>query len=254
VDVTNRYVLHFAAQAAPPPAEVLDFGCGAGDVVAAGREAGLRIRGADVFYTGSDARAQAEAAGRMGTVVFEIREGRLPFADSEFDLVVNNQVMEHVEDLDAELRELRRVLKPGGMLLSIFPSREVLREGHIGIPLSHRLLRGSGFRFAYTYALRCLGFGTWKRQNATRSDWVREKLAWIDEYTRYRPQREILAAYGRYFSNRLCEPDYIRFRLRDKAWRAPLARVLDIPGVPVAASALFRRLAFLVIVSRKEQR
>jgi len=57
---------------------------------------------------------------------------------------------------------LNRVLKPGGCMLSIFPSRDVLREGHIGIPLAHRFARGSRARLLYTWALRRAGLGTWK--------------------------------------------------------------------------------------------
>jgi 2-polyprenyl-3-methyl-5-hydroxy-6-metoxy-1,4-benzoquinol methylase len=42
-------------------------------------------------------------------------------------------VLEHVEDFDVVLRAMNRVLKPGGMVLSIFPDRSVWRQGHAGI-------------------------------------------------------------------------------------------------------------------------
>ncbi|MGD0500813.1 MAG: class I SAM-dependent methyltransferase [Bryobacteraceae bacterium] len=257
MDVTSRFVLDFAQRFArdfPGDPAILDFGCGAGELVAAGRAAGLNIRGADAFYAGSNARAEAEAAGRLGACVHEIHEGRLPFPDASFDLVVNNQVLEHVEDLDAVLREIHRALKPGGAALSIFPSRDVWREGHIGIPFSHWFPRASRARFLYAVALRCLGFGTWKEQAPTRRQWARDKLAWIDAYTRYRSRAEIFRTFERRFRNETREPDYIRYRLRDRPWRAPLARLLDLPLVPAAAAAVFRKLAFLVIVSRKDSR
>ena len=256
MDVTNRYLLEFARRfaALKGGAPILDFGCGAGELVSAGRASGLDMRGADVFYSGSDARAEAVAACRLGSCLSEIREGKLPFADASFELVVNNQVMEHVADLDAALREIHRVLRPGGAALSIFPARDVWREGHIGIPFAHWFSPGSRTRLVYTMALRSLGLGTWKEQAATRRQWAKDKLAWIDAYTHYRSRREIFAVFNRYFSNELCEPDYIRFRLRDKPWRAPLARLLELPFAPAPASALFRKLAFLVIVSRKDAR
>jgi SAM-dependent methyltransferase len=185
-------------------------------------------------------------------VIYEIREGRLPFPDSHCDLITNNQVMEHVEDLDSVLSELNRVLKPGGTVLSIFPSRDVFREGHIGIPFAHWFPKGSRSRFLYTWALRSLGLGTWKEQAPTRREWAIDKLKWIDAYTHYRTRKEIFTAFDRRFRTELHEPDYIRYRLSDSPSLAPFARLLDLPAVPAAASALFRKLAFLVMVSRKE--
>lgn len=256
MDVTNRFVLDFALNfaRAHPGASVLDFGCGSGRLVAAGRAAGLEMFGTDVYYAGANDRAEAEASGLLGGVIRESQDGRIPFPDASFDLVTNNQVMEHVADLEAVLAEIHRVLKPGGTALSLFPSRDVLREGHIGIPLSHRLPRDSRLRFLYTWALRSLGLGLWKEQAPTRRQWAEDKLRWIDTYTYYRSREDIFRAFGRYFRSELRESDYIRFRLRRRAWRAPLARLLDLPLVPAVASEVFRKLAFLVIVSRKESR
>jgi SAM-dependent methyltransferase len=247
MDVTNRFVLDYAVRHG---GRVLDYGCGAGAVVAAGLAAGLDIRGADVFYAGSNAREEAERSGLLGGSIVEMDDGRIPFPDATFDLVVNNQVMEHVEDLEATLAEIRRVLAPGGSVLSIFPSRDVWREGHIGIPFAHWFRKGSRVRFAYTLTLRGLGFGYWKEQAPTRRRWAADKLEWLDTYTRYRSREEILAAYGRWFTNEFREVEYIRYRLRDKPWRAFLARLLDVPGAQPLATALFRKLAFMVIVSR----
>ena len=254
MDVTNRFVLDFAKRfvRSRAGARALDYGCGAGGLVAAGRAEGLEMFGADVYYGGSDTRREAERSGLVGAEIQEIREGRLGFADSYFDLVTSNQVMEHVEDLDAALREIHRVLKPGGTLLSLFPSRDVFREGHIGIPFAHWFGKGSRLRFAYTLTLRSLGLGTWKEQAPSRRQWAIDKLKWIDTYTRYRSRRETFAAFDRYFRSEFHEPDYICFRLRDRRIMAPFARLLDLPLVPAAATAVFRKLAFLVIVSRKE--
>lgn len=253
MDVTSRFVLDFARRFAAPRerATILDFGCGAGAMVAAGRAEGLDIQGVDVFYAGSRARELAEASPLWGAAIQPICNGIIPFPDGSFQLVVNNQVMEHAEDLDAALGEIHRVLIPGGTLLSIFPSRDVWREGHIGIPFSHWFRKGSRWRFFYTWALRSLGLGIWKEQAPTRRQWASDKLAWIDAYTHYRPRNEIFGFFERYFRSELREPDYIRFRLRDRRWRAPLARLLDLPFASGAASAVFRKLAFLVIVSRK---
>jgi SAM-dependent methyltransferase len=250
LDVTNRFVLDFALAHG---GRVLDYGCGAGLVVRQGRAQGLDIYGADVFYGGSQSKAEAEASGLFGTVIRDMSGGRIPFPDGFFDLVTNNQVMEHVEDLDATLREIHRVLRSGGKVLSVFPSKDVWREGHIGIPFAHWFSRGSDLRFLYTWALRSAGLGTWKEQAPTPKQWAADKLDWIDRWTRYRSREEIFRTYERYFRSATREKDYIRYRLRERP--GPVRRLLEsttnwpiVSGVEVG---LFRKLAFLVILSEK---
>jgi SAM-dependent methyltransferase len=251
VDVTNRFVLEWAQRHG---GRVLDYGCGSGALVSAGRQRGLEIYGTDVFYAGSNSKAEAVASGIFGKAVFEIgKDGRIPFPDHHFDLVVNNQVMEHVADLDQVLTEIHRVLKPGGTLLSVFPSVDVWREGHIGIPFAHRFTKNSKVRFYYTWALRACGLGTWKEQAPTSRQWALDKLEWIDRYTVYRTRSELFRTYDRFFRSELRESEYIRYRLLDRpgTLRRALARIVAWPVFRQAGVALFRKLAFLVMVSRK---
>lgn len=253
--MTNRFVLDFAQHAARARAgsRVLDFGCGAGQLVAAGRRLGLDIVGADAFYAGSNARQQAQNAGLLGQFIFEVRQERLPFPDEHFDIITNNQVMEHVEDLDGTLRELHRVLKPDGVMLSIFPSKDVFREGHIGIPFAHWFPKQARTRYWYTLLLRRLGFGYWKQEAPDCAAWARDKLAWLDRYTRYRSRAEIFRAYSKYFETETREADYIRYRMKATPGLGAWAWLADVPAVRALGIAVFRKLAFLVLVSRKKR-
>jgi SAM-dependent methyltransferase len=256
MNVTNRFMLDFALKFARrrDGVKVLDFGCGAGRLVQAGLAAGLDMAGADVYYSGSKTRAEAERLGLLGGAIREIRDGRLDYATASFDLVVNNQVLEHVHDLDATLAEIHRVLKADGAVLSIFPARDVIREGHIGIPFAHWFPKNSRLRFYYTWGLRRLGLGIWKQQSPTCRQWAVDKLAWIDTYTYYRTRSEIFETFERYFVSDLREGDYIRYRLLDRPGRQALAALAGLPLVAPVARAIFRKLAFMVIVSRKVAR
>jgi SAM-dependent methyltransferase len=48
---------------------------------------------------------------------------RLPFKDASFDFVFSSSVLEHIRDRAPVYRELRRCLRPGGVMLHIMPSR-----------------------------------------------------------------------------------------------------------------------------------
>lgn len=94
--------------------DVLDVGCGQGiDLVQYGR-AGARATGIDLTPRHVElARRHAAAAGVDATVVEGDAE-HLPFADASFDRVSSNGVLHHTPDMPAALREVARVLRPGG--------------------------------------------------------------------------------------------------------------------------------------------
>ncbi|MGF1663580.1 MAG: methyltransferase domain-containing protein [Kineosporiaceae bacterium] len=98
--------------------DVLDVGCGPGTVtvdvarrVAPGRVVGLDAS-EDVL-----AEARAAAAGAGVDVRFETGDvHRLDHADRSFDVVHAHQVLQHLADPVAALREMRRVTRPGGLV------------------------------------------------------------------------------------------------------------------------------------------
>jgi SAM-dependent methyltransferase len=125
--------------------DVLDYGCGwGGETLWMAR----RVRtacGVDV-----DAKAIAQARGALATLGvrncrFELSaDGRLPFPDASFDAVLSTDTFEHVMDLDLAFREIARVLRPGGSLLTRFgPLFRSPHGGHLywacQVPYAHLL-------------------------------------------------------------------------------------------------------------------
>lgn len=114
-------------QRVPDGARILDAGCGAGEYVVALSRIGYDAHGVEYL---AEKVAQWEAAhpgdGRVqrGDLV------TLPFEDGSFDAVLLNEVLEHVPDERATLAELRRVLRPGGILLLFSPNRRWPFETH----------------------------------------------------------------------------------------------------------------------------
>jgi SAM-dependent methyltransferase len=245
-DVNRRYFAQYVQSVAPPGAVVLDYGCGAGTVVEMLRAVGYDAYGVDIRWPGhATGDLEASELGRQGRLRYYDEGGLLPFDYDTFDVIVSDQVFEHVVPLEASLREIERVVRPGGVTYHHFPSKAVLREGHIGIPLAHRLPPGR-LRLAYTTALRRAGLGTFKDKRPAR-EWAIEKLEWIDRWTVYRPASEIHAVFGRNADLDNREIDYCRFRAGD---RRALQTVLGWPLARRPAEALFRRLAFEAIETR----
>ncbi|WP_432575018.1 class I SAM-dependent methyltransferase [Kineococcus sp. SYSU DK005] len=115
----RRTVANSAAHLRPrlaPGLSLLDVGCGVGTLtadlaahVAPGRVVGVDSS-AEVLRA---ARAAADARGvRVELAVADAHA--LPFADGEFDVVHAHQVLQHLPDPVAALREMRRVCRPGG--------------------------------------------------------------------------------------------------------------------------------------------
>jgi SAM-dependent methyltransferase len=253
--VNHLYMLHWAKTVAStnPRARILDYGCGAGEVVVAGRDAGLDVVGADVFYEGGSTREMVRARGLLGSAITEIQQGRLSHPDESFDLVVTNQVIEHAADLEALLTEVSRVMKPRSKLLAIFPTKEVLREGHIGIPFVHWFPEGSSWRFNYALACRALGLGYFK-QDKSIGEWTRDALEWIDTYTFYRSRQSVLGAFRKYLRVTNIESDYVQFRIRHALdWQpaAPLERLLGSRFMHHLSRAMLHRFVGVVLLAQK---
>src|ERR1700682_2615576 len=116
----NQYLLAKITQL-PAESRSLDFGCGNGALVAAARARGLEAYGAETFYDGhrSEDAAMARSWGCDESIIREIKAGRIDFPDNYFDIVVHNQVFEHVEHLRQASTEIQRVLKPSGLMIGI---------------------------------------------------------------------------------------------------------------------------------------
>ncbi len=114
----------------PKTAKILDFGCGAGRTIKALRAFGY----ANTYgYDVGDGRTLL-GVDRDRISVGTLLNLRLPYEDNSFDLVVSDQVFEHVQDQARVFQELLRITKPGGLGMHIIPARYMPIEGHIKVP------------------------------------------------------------------------------------------------------------------------
>jgi SAM-dependent methyltransferase len=116
----------------PARARILDAGCGSGrnmlELARHGTVTGVELSPTSVPL------ARARGAGEVieGSVL------EMPFESGSFDLATSLDVIEHLRDDLGALRELRRVVAPGGSLLITVPAYQWLWSGHDEINHHHR--------------------------------------------------------------------------------------------------------------------
>jgi len=117
IETLRKYAPEFRVKGA----SVLDVGCGDAGALIAFAEQGATCAGIECFDTSLE-RGKLRAADHG--VEVDLRKGvaeSIPFPDASFDLVMLDNVLEHVTDRPLTLREVRRVLKPGGLLYMVTP-------------------------------------------------------------------------------------------------------------------------------------
>src|SRR5882724_1585008 len=170
---------------------ILDAGCGSGKLMqylkqgleALMPEAKIEVCGFDVGdFSPHGARDLAS-----GIQIVQTGEA-WPYPDASFDVVVSNQVLEHVADHAFFFQQVRRVLAPDGISIHLFPLKEYIYEGHVFIPLAHRIPVP-----AYVNAMARLGF---KRDEALvipgTGDFGTRVADYIKKYTTYLSRRQLV--------------------------------------------------------------
>lgn len=199
---------------------VLDVGCGDGRLMAALVDlaerhlpgVALDVHGFDIGEHGfSDDQQMREAlqfltrshptipwTPRLRIVSQDEAWGYPP---NHFDLVVSNQVMEHVRDLPHFLRNLRVVLRTDGVSIHFFPLKHCLVEAHCKVPFAH-WIRDHEYRVAWLAMMSHIGIGRYRYDrrvlgHATPRVHAEQTSRFIGRWTRYRSFAELAAEAGR---------------------------------------------------------
>ncbi|MFC7405445.1 methyltransferase domain-containing protein [Georgenia alba] len=196
-----------------PGQDLLDVGCGPGTITAGlaarlapGRVVGLD-RDAGVLEKARGAVERDGLGRHVELVTGDVYD--LPFRDARFDVVHAHQVLQHLTDPVAALGEMRRVLRPGG-LLAVRDSDYAAMTWYPDIPglgewneLYHRLTRANGAEADAGRRLhvwvRQAGFtelevsaGTWCFQTTEERTWW--SSLWADRVTASAFARQALEA------------------------------------------------------------
>lgn len=125
--------------------QLLEVGCGGGLISEELARRGAMVVGLDPSQQAlAAAREHARVSGLGHNLYFEPGYGEsLPYADGSFSAIVSLDTLEHVRDLEATIREIARVLAPGGIFVFDTINRTLLARMAL-IWIGERLFQKNG--------------------------------------------------------------------------------------------------------------
>jgi SAM-dependent methyltransferase len=214
---------------------VLDLGCGAGRVVQDARRKGLQFYGCGFALRDDDQTAAPELVGAEILRTINRSSYVLPFEDCFFDVVISDQVFEHVMDYPTTLREMHRVLKPGGWFLHMFPSRYGLIEPHVLVPF--------GAMVQARWWLMCwalIGIRNRFQKGLSASETCTANKTFLTTRTNYLSKRALRRLFAQYYT----DIDFVEHLFLKQSKRGHKAHELStwLPFLPKLYSALRGRV------------
>ena len=162
---------------------ILDYGCGAGAMVETFIDNGFETYGCDVVL-----RSDSDMVLQMND------QFQIPYQDEKFDLIISNQVVEHVHDLGTMISEFDRVLKPNGHAIILCPTLETVIEWHLMVPFVHWF---NNYHFIQKCLLRLFATLRLGRGHSGNKDgWVTDRFNFLQNFTRYRSRAEIIKRFN----------------------------------------------------------
>ena len=144
---------------------ILDFGCGKANLLKRLEEKGIgkNLCGIDIF----ESLKEIEFA-RKNSISSNIKNIKpyqdIPF-DLKFDVIIANQVFEHIENKNLIFKQIYNCLKDGGLLITTFPTKEIIVEPHLKLPFIHYLQKESYLCNLYLKMAYLLKLGSFNKRN-----------------------------------------------------------------------------------------
>lgn len=226
--------------------KILDYGCGKGEILNLLIKERINSLGVDIYHQGASMEVLNNILYKTGKIKIIKFGEKLPFDDDSFDIIISNQVFEHLLDIKFVIKELSRILKKDGKMYHHFPSKEVWREGHIGIPFSHWFSKRSKLRFYYVFLMRIVGFGNNKKNNLDIKQWTKHSCDYLDKFCYYRKYKNLKNIFFEYDISHK-EISYIKYR-GEKIFIAKY--FLKINFLTKIYEYIFRKVAFMAIELR----
>lgn len=144
----QQFALEMLEAVIPRSSKILDAGCGSGEIAAKLMERGYDVWGIDL--TEPMIRRARKLCGSDQFQVGDIEN--IPFPDNTFDAAVSLGVIQYLPSEEQALREMRRVLKPGGQAVIAIPSGSAPLQRMDAVVVSLcRMLRPAYYLLKYRF-------------------------------------------------------------------------------------------------------
>ncbi|MYM40141.1 class I SAM-dependent methyltransferase [Duganella qianjiadongensis] len=218
---------------------VLDFGCGRGEFVGYLRSKGIHAYGVEIDEKFLAAGAVLDSLYRDERPLLALVgvEGKVGFPDGYFDLIIANQVFEHVAQLDLVAAELYRLLDSRGYLLTLFPARFKVIEPHYHLTMVHWLPKGP-LQQGLIRLLVSLGFGVAPPEGMSRQMMGKVIAEYAQSETFYRSNKliaEVCNAKGIALDFRLVPEHMLKMKLARSSGLQHLVYVFVARLLPLVA-------------------
>ena len=162
---------------------ILDFGCGDGNRVYQLLDSGFKNSfGFNKSNYMDREHNPAKLRHPQDSQFFRFsNDDTIPFPDLSFDLVISDQVFEHVQEQEKAFREIHRVLKEGGLSIHVIPAKWQIIEPHIYVPFGGLI---KSYSYYFLWALVGIRsnwqIGLSAKETATRNlKYARESLNYL---------------------------------------------------------------------------
>lgn len=183
-----------------------------------------------------------------------------PYPSGTFDVVLSNQVLEHVGDHRAFFGEIARVLRSGGFSVHLFPLGSTILEWHLKIPFAHWFRSADVIEW---WIALFVGWREWRRapklddpaaRRARVSAYARDHADFLVRLTNYVTQRELLDLIGpsRLHASFRYTSRYYAEKFRNMRGLPPPRSYPPIsPPLSAAAAILLRYVAGVTLLLEK---
>ncbi len=116
--------------------KILDWGCGKGELIEYLNNNNFDCFGVEINKLKLQSNIQKK--NDNDKKIFLINsDNKTNFDSNYFDIILTNQVIEHIDNKDSFLLEINRILKKGGISYNILPAKYRINEVHLKMPFVH---------------------------------------------------------------------------------------------------------------------